>query len=254
MPSLPTRLTVFAAALGALLAVSGTAFGAGSAQPLDMYGATVDARTAAKLARDGYDLGHGPQRVAGGVELQLALTTRQADRLRGRGIDVRPIRNGNGQTLREQAEAMAASGYQVYRSYDEAGGIRDELYDLAKRNPNLIELAVLGRTVQGREIIALKVTERQPGRRRRRPDVLYMGTIHARERIRPRSAPPPSLLRRELPQGPAVKNLLNTRELWFVRSPTPTATSTRSTPSACGGRTSATTTATSRSRSATGST
>ena len=188
MPSLPTRLTVLAAALGALLAVSGTAFGADSAQPLDMYGATVDARTAAKLARDGYDLGHGPQRVAGGVQVELVLTTRQADRLRGQGIDVKPIRNGNGQTVREQAEAMAASGYQVYRSYDEAGGIRDELYDLAKRNPNLVKLVVLGRTVQGREIIALKVTRnaRQLADGSR-PDVLYMGTIHRASGSRPRS-------------------------------------------------------------------
>ena len=218
MPSLPTRLTVFAAALGALLAVPGTAFGAGSAQPLDMYGATVDARTAAKLARDGYDLGHGPQRVAGGVQLELVLTTRQADRLRGRGIDVKPIRNGNGQTVREQAEAMAASGYQVYRSYDEAGGIRDELYDLAKRNPNLIKLVVLGRTVQGREIIALKVTRnaRQLADGSR-PDVLYMGTIHAREWIAT------EVTRRLLhyyvdnyPKDPAVRNLLDTRELWFM--------------------------------------
>ena len=186
MPSLPTRLTVFAAALGALLAVSGTAFGAGGTQPLDMYGATVDARTAAKLARDGYDLGHGPQRAAGGVQLELVLTARQAARLRGQGIDVKPIRNGKGQTVREQAKAMAAAGYQVYRSYDEAGGIRDELYSLAQRNPTLVKLVVLGRTVQGREIIALKVTR---GARQladgSRPDVLYMGTIHAREWIVP---------------------------------------------------------------------
>ncbi len=218
MPSLLTRLTVFATALGVLLAVSGTAFGAGGVQPLDMYEATVDSRTAAKLAREGYDLGHGIERVAGGVHLELVLTERQRDRLRGQGIDAKPIRNGNGQTVREQAEAMAAAGYQVYRSYDEAGGIRDELYSLAQRNPNLVKLVVLGRTVQGREIIALKVTRnaRQLADGSR-PDVLYMGTIHAREWIAT------EVTRRLLHyyldnyrKDPAVKNLLDTRELWFM--------------------------------------
>ena len=42
-------------------------------------------------------------------------------------------RNGSGQTVREQAAAQAAGGYTVYRSYDEPGGIRDELYALAKK-------------------------------------------------------------------------------------------------------------------------
>ena len=61
--------------------------------------------------------------------------------------------------MSEQAAAQAAAGFTVWRSWDEPGGIRDELYRLARDNPQLVKLVVLGRTYQGRELIALKVTQ-----------------------------------------------------------------------------------------------
>jgi hypothetical protein len=79
-------------------------------------------------------------------------------------------------------DAMAASGYPVYRSYDEAGGIRDEVYALARRYRGIVKLAVVGRTFQGREIIALKVTKNANQHADgARPATLYMSTVHARE-------------------------------------------------------------------------
>ena len=168
-----------------VLVVSLTAAGsaqAASKHGLDMYTAKADAKSLAVIHSGGYDVAES--HLGGGDHVDLVLTAREADRLRARGVDVSLKRNGKGQTVRQQADAMAAGGYQVYRSYDEAGGIRDELYALARRNPAIVKLVVIGRTLQGREIIALKVTKnaRQLADGAR-PATLYMGTIHAREWI-----------------------------------------------------------------------
>ena len=65
------------------------------------------------------------------------------------------MRNDQGQTVSEQAELQALNGFTVWRSWDEPGGIRDELYDIARRNLQIIKLEVLGHTSQGRELVAL---------------------------------------------------------------------------------------------------
>src|SRR5215213_9736715 len=168
-------------ALVVSLAASGTA-GAASRQSLDMYTAKADAKSLAVIRSGGYDVAES--HLGGGQQADLVLTAREAQRLRAAGVDVTLKRNGKGQTVRQQADAMAASGYNVYRSYDEAGGIRDELHALARRYPAIVKLEVIGRTLEGREIIALKVTKNAnqlaDGAR---PAALYMGTIHAREWI-----------------------------------------------------------------------
>ena len=84
----------------------------------------------------------------------------------------------------QRAAAQAAAGFTVWRSYDQKDGIRDELYSIARRNPQIVKLEVIGHTIQGREIIALKVTkDAKTVADGARPDVLYMSTIHAREWI-----------------------------------------------------------------------
>jgi Zinc carboxypeptidase len=159
------------------LAATGTA-GAASKHGLDMYTAKADAKAIASIRSGGYDVAESV--AAGGSTIDLVLTAREADRLRRQGVDLSLKRNGKGQTVREQADAMAVGGYNVYRSYDQQGGIRDELYELAKKNPSIVKLKVIGHTIQGREIIALKVTKNAnqlaDGAR---PAALYMGTIHA---------------------------------------------------------------------------
>jgi len=213
-----TRPALLALAMLVALVATGTA-GAGTArQPLDMYEATVDATTAARIVREGYDVAEKIDQVAGGVRLDLVLTARQADRLAGQGVDLELKRNGRGQTVRQQAEAQAVGGYTVYRSYDEPGGIRDQLYSIAQKNASIVKLVVIGKTLQGREIIALKVTKNAKTiADGARPDVLYMGTIHAREWIAT------EVTRRLLNyvvsnygKNAAVTDLVNTRELWFM--------------------------------------
>jgi hypothetical protein len=162
--------------------------------------------------------------TADGTRAEAVLTRHQAAKIRAQGVNVDFVRNEKGQTVTEQAELQALNGFTVWRSWDEPGGIRDELYDIARRNPQLVKLEVLGHTHQGRELIALKVTQ---GARElpdgSRPAVLYSSNQHAREWI--------SLeVNRRLMQhfvtrwranDRAIRNLLKTTELWFVISANP---------------------------------
>ena len=80
-----------------------------------------------------------------------------------------------------------------------------------------------------------------------RPAVLYSATQHAREWISTEVSQRllEWLIKMYREDRQEIVDLLGSTELWFVRWwPIPTATSTRSTTTGCGGRTSATTTAT----------
>jgi hypothetical protein len=66
----------------------------------------------------------------------MVLDQAQADRLRGRGVDLELTRVEDGMTVREFAAEQAANGFNVWRSYDESGGIRDQLYAAARSNPS----------------------------------------------------------------------------------------------------------------------
>jgi hypothetical protein len=200
-----------------LVSVGATASAqAASRHGLDMYTAKADAKSLAVIRGGGYDVAES--HLGGGDTVDLILTAREARRLRAAGVDVSLKRDRSGRTVRQQADAMAASGYRVYRSYDEAGGIRDELYALARRYPSIVKLVVIGRTLQGREIIALKVTKNAnqlaDGAR---PATLYMGTVHAREWIATEVSR--RLLRHFVEsygRSSDITNLVNTRELWFM--------------------------------------
>jgi hypothetical protein len=208
----------FACALVVVLAMSGAAPSAGGrSEPLDMYRATVDAAQVTSLARSGYDVA-AVRQTSAGTQVDLVLSARERERLASQGLKLGLIKNAKGQTVREQAALMAVGGFDVWRSYDEPGGIRDEMYSIAAKNPNLVKLEVIGHTIQGREIIALKVTKNARSvADGSRPDVLYMGTIHAREWIAT------EVVRRELHyfvdnynKDADVTNIVNTRELWFM--------------------------------------
>ena len=49
--------------------------------------------------------------------------------------------------------------YDVYRSYSEPGGIKDEMLSLAFANPELVKPVIIGKSGQGQDIVALKVTK-----------------------------------------------------------------------------------------------
>jgi hypothetical protein len=202
----------------------GAATAAQAVPPLDAYTATVTTEQAAALADEGVDVVSA--RPAGdGVEIDAVAS--EADRVRIRertGVDLRLERNAEGQTARQAAAAQAQAGFQVWRSWDEPGGIRDELDQLAADNPNLVKRVVIGHTYGGREIVAIKVT--QDARRSRdghRPAVLYASNQHAREWI---SVEVNRRLLHHVVDGYTsgdrdMRRLLQRTELWFVISANP---------------------------------
>jgi hypothetical protein len=199
-----------------LLVPSAMALQGGGRDPLEMYTATLTHAQAAKLVRDGYDVA-AKRDAPGGVEVDLVLSRKEVARLQGQGLQLGLKRNRDGKTATELAAEQAAIGYTVWRSYDEPGGIRDQLYQIAQANPSRVKLQVIGQTRQGREIIALKVTQGAGIPDGTRPAVLFNAAQHAREWISV------EVNRRLLHYfvdnygvDAEVTNLVNTRELWFV--------------------------------------
>src|SRR5690242_20840278 len=140
---------------------------------LDAYTADVQAQQLDELNAQGYDV-TGARQSATGVELQLILTTGQRAKLASQGIKTRLTRVKGGQTVKQFAAAQSAHGFNVWRSYDEPGGFRDQMYAIARNNPQLAKLVKLGTTLQGREILAIKLTQSaRDVRDGSRPAVLY---------------------------------------------------------------------------------
>src|SRR5262245_2443823 len=185
---------------------------------LDAYTAVVQADQLSTIAEQGIDV-TAQQPVAEGIELDMVLDHAQADKLRGRGVNLKLTRVHGGLTVQEFAAEQAAAGFTVWRSYDEAGGIRDQLYAAARSNPQLVKLEVLGHTGQGREIIAVKLTQsakEQPDGRH--AAVLYSSTHHARDRNS--TEVNRRLMNHYIDRWRAndreVRKLLQATELWFI--------------------------------------
>jgi hypothetical protein len=209
------------AAVTIALAIAPAAAGQGR-ERLEMYTLKGNADKIAR-ATEGIELA-GLRYTRRGIRADAVLTQAQRAKLVASGVKVRLKRNARGRTVSAQAAAQAAGGFNVWRSWDEPGGIRDELYRVARDNPRLVKLEVLGRTHQGRELIALKVT--QGAQRRRdgsRPAVLYSSLQHAREWI---SLEVNRRLLHYFIDGWRANNretrrLLRRTELWFVIAANP---------------------------------
>jgi hypothetical protein len=180
-------LATVALIAGSGLAAIPSAQAAPSGEQLDMYTVRAPAADAAGFARSGLDV-VALKPVGALTEARVVLSAVEREGLQARGFDVKVTRDKQGRSASQRAAAQAAGGYNVWRSWDEPGGIRDELHAVARANPQLVKLEVLGHTHGGRELLALKLT--QSANRVRdgvRPAVLYRG--------RPSPAP---LLRRPM--------------------------------------------------------
>ena len=94
---------------------------------LDAYTAVVQADELSAISAQGIDVS-GARPVAAGIQLDMVLDRAQADRLRHRGVELKLTRVKGGKTVRQFAAEQAVNGFTVWRSYDESGGIRDQLY------------------------------------------------------------------------------------------------------------------------------
>jgi Zinc carboxypeptidase len=190
-----------------------------SAGQLKAYTATVDGTTLQELVEGGYDVTPTEQ-TRRGTEVLLVLSAGERKALNGKGISTTFQSNG-----RERKHVTAASqsihGWDVYRSYDEPGGIEDQIRAIANRpqNRGFAKLYDIGDSLEGRDILAVRLTQGARGRPLgKRPAVLYQATTHAREWISTEVGM--RLLKwfvaERRAENPEIVEILETTELWFV--------------------------------------
>ncbi|MGH8826055.1 MAG: M14 family zinc carboxypeptidase, partial [Jiangellaceae bacterium] len=150
------------------------------------------------------------------VHVETLLSGAQAEQLRGKGVDLKP-KKIDGQTVAERATLQAASGYEVFRTYGDPGGLTDEFEQIAADNPDVTKLISIGQSTNGQDIVALKVTKNPHQKDGSKPAVLYLGAQHAREWITP------EMIRRlthhivdSYGSDPTITGLVDENELWFV--------------------------------------
>ncbi len=164
---------------------------------------------------DPEDVVHGADGVS--TEVEVPLTERQAARLASKGVKL-AVKRIAGKTSSQLMREQSSRGWSAFRSYSEPGGIRDELTATAARHPKLAKLVTIGRTTQGKPILAVKVTKNaRTTRDGARPSTAYVGAQHAREWITVEMNR--RLLHHVLDNygtDAAITNLLNRTELWFV--------------------------------------
>ncbi|MFE9371445.1 M14 family zinc carboxypeptidase [Streptomyces sp. NPDC006711] len=157
-----------------------------------------------------------PAKGAAGVELYLTKT--QADALRGKGVDLTERK------VSAQARSrLKAAGDGVFRPYSGKGGLKQEILDTGKANPSLTKVESIGKTVDGQDILALKLTKGATrSKDGSKPATLYMSNQHAREWITP------EMTRRLMHyyldnygKDPRVTKIVDSTELWFVLSANP---------------------------------
>ena len=186
---------------------------------LEVYVGQVDAADVEKLKLAGLDhedvaTGKAP---GGKVAVEVVMNARQASQLAADGVQL-SVKKVNGKAASRVAAAQNAAGYEGFRSWSEDGGIADELRETAAANPKLAKLVPFGTTVQGQEMLALKVTKNaRKSRDGSRPAVMYLGAQHAREWITP------EMVRRLMHHyidsygsDDQITRLVDTTEFWFV--------------------------------------
>ena len=166
---------------------------------------------------DAEDLVTARSTTAGRSKVEVILSQESADKLAAQGVALSE-KTVDGQTVSARLAAQAASGFSVFRSYSEPGGIRDELVETARANPRIAKLVTIGRTVTGQPILAVKVTkDARSVPDGKRPAVLYAAAQHAREWITPEMN---RRLLHHVIDGYAtdrsIRRLVDTTELWFL--------------------------------------
>ena len=222
MRSVPAALAVTALTAGLLVAgppASNSAPRANRGGDLEVYVVETSPGGLEKLNEVGLDTDHTEQSkgAKGKVRLDAVITERQADKLRAEGLSVR-VKKVNGRNASDEAQRQNLAGYDAYRSYSEDGGIVDELRETAAAYPAITKLVTIGQSVNGQDILALKVTKNAKVLKDgKRPSVLYAGAQHAREWITP------EMVRRLMHHylegygtDAELTGIVDTTELWFL--------------------------------------
>lgn len=131
--------------------------------------------------QDAHELGESVP-PGGRAKVQLFLTGDQARDLGSQGVELTE------RTVSPQAKSrLKAAGDGVYRPYSGPGNLQEEIRETAAAHPGLTKVVSIGKTVQGKDILALKLTKGAArSKDGAKPSVLYMSNQHAREWITPR--------------------------------------------------------------------
>ena len=211
-------LGILLASLAGLIGLSPVA----TAEDGDRRGPTVyvgelTSEQFATLAGSGVDRHEITARRAGGarVGVEVVLSRTEAAKLSGLGLTEKRI---DGQVVSKRLQTQSESDHGVFRPYSGPGGLAEELEAIANSHPRLVKKVVLGQSVRGQDIVALKLTRNaRTVRDGARPAVLYLSAQHAREWITP------EMTRRLLwhyldtyGTDRETTRILDTTELWFV--------------------------------------
>jgi murein tripeptide amidase MpaA len=235
------RLTVpallAAMALGAPSAVQ-------AQDALTMYRVTVGEEGAATLSELGVDLGHTGYKAGKGPgqTIFVDLLESQAAKAQAEGLNLEEITPGPhvseaqieqriaaARTVPKSSKAASAADkpetggdsqnpfYDVYRSYSEPGGIKDEMLSIAFANPDLVKPVIIGKSGQGQDIVALKITKNARSvKDGERPAMLFSAVNHAREWIAAEVGRRMPTWWLENADDPQIDDLLGRAELWFL--------------------------------------
>ncbi|GAA0921654.1 MULTISPECIES: M14 family metallopeptidase [Streptomyces violaceusniger group] len=170
-----------------------------------------------RAGADGTELGRQvPEKGTGPVELYL--TAKQAAELRGKGV-----RLAEKKVSAQSRDRLKAAGDGVFRPYSGEGGLKQEIVETGRAHPGLTKVVSIGKTGQGKDILALKLSKGAAKTRDgSKPSVLYMSNQHAREWITP------EMTRRLMHyyldnygKDDRVTRIVDRTELWFVLSANP---------------------------------
>lgn len=187
---------------------------------VNVYRAEVSAQQVPLLlaaGQDGQELGEQVP-AKGKAAVEVYLTGQQAGKLRKQGVDLTE------HTLSAKAAKRVDTAAQgVFRPYSGSGGLKEEIVRTGQLNPGLTKVVSIGKTVDGQDILALKLTkDAKKTKDGSKPSVLYMSNQHAREWITP------EMTRRLMhyyldnyKKDKRVQRIVDSTELWFVISANP---------------------------------
>ena len=162
----------------------------------------------------------GPQKPLGDVlrvPLGIDVWEVKPDHLILRGTEAQLDRLSSMGYLVEQLEDVARhlstfAAAEAAEQYHSAASLEEELRQLAEARPDIAELIEIGRSIEGRPILALRIGDRRGGV----PKVLFMGCHHAREWI---AVEVPFLLAKELVERAdeaPIAGWLTSGEVWVA--------------------------------------
>jgi murein tripeptide amidase MpaA len=198
--------------------------GQGAPDTLELYVFDTTAAVEAALRADGYDV-VGSTREGETVHLEVVMSQAEVAKANAKH-DLALAVKGSEPVVAAASRSfqVADNGYEVWRTWSEEGGLRDEMEFLADEYGDLTELVTIGQTLQGQDIYAMKVTGPQTRSKwqPKRPAVLYIANQHAREWITP------EVNRRLLHyylenygSDDRITEIVDSTELWFVLSANP---------------------------------